>query len=295
MSLSQKIKVYAVILNYNSSLETLALYKELVNYSGDLEVLVIDNNSNGFNRKLLDENIPKDQLILNKRNIGYAAGNNIGIDTALKANADYIWILNPDIRVNKDALSILVETMQGDETLAAVGPRIIQRENPGKIFSDGEKMFMDEKASTVHKNHNLNVEDLTTGIDYDIDYIAGSSNLLNSQAIRELGKLPEDYFLYFEETDWCFKARKNNWKLAINTNSEVFNLTSKKGSVFHYYFSRNKLIFCKKYHPDYKAVRNQMARDLLYELSLRLRGKYLRPYFSSRLKGYIVGFLKTIF
>ena len=289
-----QLKTYAVILNYNSANDSIALFKSL-NEQGHrgLHILVIDNNSKDVDKRKLTENIPGANLIWNRKNLGYAAGNNLGIELALKAHADYIWILNPDIRVEKDALSILVETLEKDRNLAAVGPRIIQRENPGKIFSDGEKMIMDETASTLHKNHNLKVGELSTGLDYDIDYIAGSSMLLNSQAIRELGKLPEDYFLYFEETDWCFNARKNNWKLAINSNAEVYNLTSIKTSVFHFYFMRNRLIFCKKYHPDFKKVRNYYLKEILDEISMKFKGKYLRPYFKSRSKGLISGLIKT--
>ena len=289
-------QVYALILNYNSAAESIELFRDLEEQSyKNLQILVIDNKSNEEDRWELKENIPEANLIFNKKNLGYAAGNNVGIKKAIKANASYIWILNPDIRLDMDSLSILVESLQVDESLAAVGPRILQRENPGYIFSDGERIIMDEKASTLHKNHNLKAGNLHGVIDYEIDYIAGSSILLNSKAVGDIGKLPEEYFLYFEETDWCFKAHENNWKLAINTNSVVYNLTSKKTSVFHYYFTRNRLVFCKKYHPDFRSVRRYQIRALSEEMLARFKGKYLWPYFVHRLKGLISGIIKTSF
>lgn len=287
-------KIYVLILNYNSAEETICLYKNLTAcVDGCLNILIIDNDSKEDDQHQLKENIPAENLIFNKINLGYAGGNNIGIEIALNEKANYVWILNPDVRVEKESLSLLIETLENDSSLAAVGPRIIQRENPNKIFSDGEKIKMDEKGVTSHKNHNLEVARASKGIDYEIDYIAGSSILLNCEAIREIGKLPEDYFLYFEETDWCFKAQKNNWKLAINSNSVVYNLTSIKSSMFHYYFTRNKLVFCKKYHPNYRKVRNYYLQDLLKEIVFKAKGKYLKPYFYSRLKGVISGIIKT--
>lgn len=285
--------IYTVILNYNSSKETLALLDNLKEIELITKVIVVDNNSSSFDKENLKANIPPNQLIFNKKNLGYAGGNNIGIQIALENNADYVWILNPDIRVEIQALPILLKTIMADKTLAAVGPRIIQRIKKDRIYTDGEKLVMDEKCSTIQKNYNLLVANVPKRIDYDIDYIDGSSILLNCQAIKEVGKLPVEYFLYFEETDWCFNARKNNWKLAINSNSNVYNLTSIKNSIFHYYFMRNKLIFSKKYHPDFKKVRNYYLKELLKEITLRFRGNYCKPFIKSRVKGLISGIIKT--
>jgi len=289
-----QLKTYAIILNYNSASESVALFKNLEEqHYRYLKILVIDNNSIEEDQRQLKENIPVGNLIFNKINLGYAGGNNIGIEFALNEKAKYVWVLNPDIRVESRTLPILLKTISADKTLAAIGPRIVHRNNPGKIFSDGEMLVMDEKCSTYHKNHNLEVALAPKSIDYDIDYIAGSSILLNCQAIREIGKFPEEYFLYFEETDWCFRAHKNKWKLAVNSHAEVYNLTSIKSAVFNYYFMRNKLIFSKKYHPYFRKVRNYYIKELIGEVGYRFRGNYFKPFFKSRVKGLISGIINT--
>lgn len=287
-------QTFALILNYNCSQETILLFRQLIELELEsLNILVIDNNSTEEDKLQLKENIPSENLIFNKKNLGYAGGNNIGIEIALNENAEYIWVLNPDIRINNQTLPILIKTISEDTSLAAVGPRIVHRHNKERIFSDGEMLVMDDKCGTFQKNYNLEILRVPKKIDYNIDYINGSSILLNSRAIREIGKFPEEYFLYFEETDWCFKAKKYKWRLAINSNASVYNLTSLKKSVFHYFFMRNKLIFSKKYHPDYKKVRNYYIKELIGELSNRFKGKYFRPFFISRVKGLISGIVKT--
>ncbi len=289
-----QLKTYAIILNYNSADESVALFKNLEEQHYEyLIILVIDNNSIEADQLELKENIPAENLIFSPKNLGYAGGNNIGIEIALNDKADYIWVLNPDIRVNNQTLPILLKTISEDKTLAAIGPRIIHRNNPEKIFSDGEMLMMDEMCSTKHKNHNIEVSLVPKSIDYNIDYIAGSSILLNCEAIREIGELPEEYFLYFEETDWCFRAHKNKWKLAVNSHAEVYNLTSIKSAVFNYYFIRNKLIFSKKYHPDFVKVRNFYIKELFKEVGDRFKGKYFKPYFIKRLKGLFLGIVET--
>ena len=286
--------VFAIILNYNSAEETIELFTTLKNYNNKyLKILVIDNASEKEDQKRLKNNIPAENIIFNSKNIGYAGGNNIGIEIALKEEADYVWILNPDVRVNDRTLPILIKTLSEDNSLAAVGPRIIHRNNQEKIFSDGEILIKDSTCSTKHKNHNKEVAKVPKNIDYSVDYIAGSSILLNCQTIKDIGKFPEEYFLYFEETDWCFNAKKNNWKLAVNSNAEVYGLTSVKGQVFNYYFMRNKLIFCKKHHLNLKEVRNFYIKEILREVGDRFKGENFKPYFKDRVKGLVSGILNT--
>ncbi|MGY5850392.1 glycosyltransferase family 2 protein [Salegentibacter sp. F14] len=292
---SENIEVYAIILNYNSSKEAIGLYNNLVeNFGVSLKILVVDNASAKADREQLKKNIPEENIIFNSKNSGYAGGNNIGIKRAIRENANYVWILNPDIRVEKNTLSILVETLQNNSTLAAVGPRILKRENPDTIFTDGEKLLMDKKCHTHQKNHNKSRHVIEPKIDFDIDYIDGSCILINSRAIEDVGFLPEEYFLYFEETDWCSRAKKRGYKLAVNSHAIVYNLTSIKKETFHYYFMRNRLIFSKKFHPNFNKVRRYYLNLVFLEFINRLKGKYFSPFYKSRVKGLISGIFRTI-
>lgn len=288
-----ELSIYVLVLNYNSSGETLELYENLKEFKLKVKLLVIDNCSSPKDQEQLKANVPEESLIINKRNLGYAGGNNVGIDVALKNNADYIWILNPDIRIEEQTLPILLETIVSDEKLAAIGPRIIRREDKERIYTDGEILKLDNSCQTLHKNHNFKISEIQETVDYDIDYIDGSSILLNCKAIRQIGKLPEEYFLYFEETDWCTNAKRNNWQLAVNTNARVYNLTSSKNDVYHYYMMRNKLIFSDKYHPDPAAVKRHYCELLLKEVLSRFRGKYFKPFYKERVKGLFSGLIKT--
>lgn len=287
-------RITAIVLNYNSSGETIGLYNNLlkVNYDS-LEILVIDNASDQIDRQNLEKHIPVESIIFNSENYGYAGGNNKGIEYALQRRTSYVWILNPDIRVEENTLLLLLETIQKDPRLAAIGPRILKRENPEKIFSDGELLLWDEKCSTAQLNAGCSAKEIPGKVNYDIDYIDGSCILMKCAAIREIGQLPENYFLYFEETDWCCKAKRNNWKLAVNSNAIVYNLTSEKKAIFHYYFFRNRLIFAKKYHSNFKLVRKYYVDLLANEFNQRFKGKYLKPYYRSRISGLLAGILRT--
>lgn len=286
---------YAIILNFNSSFETIKLYQSLLKYKRkDLCVIVLDNASKTVDRLKLINSIPQTQLILNEKNLGYAGGNNIGIDVALKAGAEYIWILNPDIKLEDDTLSVLLKTIHNNTKIAAVGPRIIKGENKNLIFTDGGILNLDNKCSTIHKHSNGRITEHPGKIDQEVDYIDGSCILLSSSALKDIGNFSEDYFLYFEETDWCTRAKLKGYSLAVNSHTIVNNLQSKKGGVYNYYMVRNRLIFAKRFHPNFKEVIKYYGQELLSEVLNKFKGKYFKPYFISKLKGYFAGIYKTL-
>lgn len=286
---------YAIILNYNSAEETLSLYRQLKELSGvDLKILVVDNCSKIADINLLQRFIKPMDIVFNEANLGYSGGNNVGIKLAIEAGADNVWLLNPDIRVEPETLIVLSKTLQQDKELAAVGPRIVKREDPETIFSDGELIDTSINFHTIHKNFNEKISDQSVILDYDIDYIDGSCILLNAQAIKEVGYICEDYFLYFEETDWCTRAKRQAWKLAVNRNALAYNLTSEKKETYHYFYTRNKLLFSKKFDLNYYSLRKREITTVMTELRKRLKGEYLKPYFFSRLKGLIAGITQKI-
>lgn len=289
-------KIYAIILNYNSAEDTHHLYESLTKYfSNGLSILVVDNASTGLDQKKLRQEIPKENLIFNFKNLGYAGGNNVGIDFALSMGAEFIWVLNPDIRIKNDTLPLLLNTLKADNSLAAIGPRINKREDENKIFSDGGLLLQDEKFTTFHKNSNCLSESIPGKIDFDVDYIDGSCILISAEAFTNIGEFSEQYFLYFEETDWCIKAKLKGYKLAVNSNAIAYNLNSEKGAVYNYYMMRNRMIFAKNHHKDYIKVRNYYGQDLFGEIRGKLRGQYFKPFFVSKVKGYLVGIIKARF
>lgn len=286
--------IYIVILNYNSSTETLNLLENLMVINLPVKIIVIDNNSLPNDQELLKHHVFPHQLIINKKNLGYAGGNNIGIDIAVKSNAKYVWILNPDIRIEKETLPDLLKCINGNKKIAAVGPRILMRENKEIIFSDGGEIKFDYKCTVRHKNYLRNTKTTTAGVNLGIDYIDGSCLLLNLKAVEELGFLPEEYFLYFEETDWCVNARRKGWELAVNCNSRAYNLISNKKGGYFYYLFRNKMIFARKYHPQPNIVRFYLSFILIKQFFLHVLRIKRFWYWKDRMKGFFDGQMNAI-
>lgn len=239
--------VYTIILNYNSSTDTVRLYNTLKSSSFYETIpLVIDNSENNFQeQKNLTKAIPKKNLILNNKNLGYAAGNNIGIRQAINNNADYIFILNPDIKLKDKTLDILVQTLEKHPDMAAVGPRICFDNNPDTIYSDGGLVYP-EKGYIVHHLHHLEKSgEVSPEIYTNIQYINGSAILIKAKVIKDIGYLNESFFLYYEETDLCMRMTDKKWSIATNAEAYAYHTSSIKGTTFYYYLTRNRIWLAK--------------------------------------------------
>ncbi len=148
------------------------------------------------------------------RNGGFAAGNNLGIKYALAKNDfEYIWLLNNDTVIEKDSLFSIVNYANKNE-IGICGSALMYFDNPNKIQAYGgiiNRFFGTAK-------HNLDKNE----INKKLDYVVGASFLINKKVISKIGLLPEEYFLYYEETDYCFNAQNNAFKIGIDSNSIVY-------------------------------------------------------------------------
>ena len=90
------------------------------------------------------------------------------------------------------------------------------------------------------------------------------------------------------------KAKNKGYSLCVNSNSKVFNLEREKGRTYHFYMMRNRLLFAKKYNANINQVKNFYFKSLVMEFFMRFRGSYFKPFYFSRVKGFLSGYFKTI-
>jgi hypothetical protein len=152
-------------------------------------------------------------------NNGFSAGNNIGIQYALSKNDfEYVWLLNNDTVVENNSLTMLFSYAE-QNVIGICGSALMYYNEPKKVQAYGgtiNKFF----GTSKHILDKLDIE-------RKLDYVVGASFLINKKVIDEIGLMPEDYFLYYEETDYCFNSKNNGFKLGIATESVVFH---KEGS-----------------------------------------------------------------
>lgn len=198
-------------------------------------------------------NDPKLIFIQIGENLGYAGGNNVGINYALsQPDVKYVWILNNDTVVQQDTLSSMVANAEGDSTIGLVGSALLQYRSPTLIQALGGGHFgrlfgQDHQIGrgTQFEKHSHRA--------FDLEHVVGASMLVRIAAIREVGLLEESYFLYREETDWCIRMRQQNWRLRYCRGALVWHKEGRsighKSYLHDYYSVRNMLFLMQKFYP----------------------------------------------
>lgn len=197
-------------------------------------------------------------FIQTEKNLGFAGGNNVALKILLESKLDdltKVFLLNPDTFIESHALQKLSDFK---EDFFISSCTIKSYDTPEEAGFSGS--FRLKKPFGIIEN----LKD--SG---DIDYIYGGALLTNLKTIRMIGIMPDNYFLYWEETDWCFNAKLQNVKLEVCKEAVVYDkvgTSTGRGYLANYYFIRNGLIFYKKYLKTY------MPSLLLY-IGLRILDK----------------------
>lgn len=257
-------KVFIVILNWNRKKDTIACLESvqkllITNY--ELLITVVDNGSTDGSlpalRKLKDI-----ILIENKKNLGFAEGNNIGMKYAMKNGADYVLVLNNDTELHSDLLVQLIKTAERHTDGGAFSPKIYfakgfeyhkdkyKKTDLGKvIWAAGGKMDWNNVYGT-----NRGVDAVDRG-QYDkvqeVGFASGACVLYRVEALKRVGLYDARYFMYLEDLELCQRMAKKGWKTYYVPKAVLWHKVAQSSgigsSLNDYFITRNRLLFGMKY------------------------------------------------
>lgn len=251
--------VGVVIVDYDTPDDTLdAIRSLLLGGYLNLRVVVVDNNPQEGKGERLRDRLPGTVSYLTAGgNVGYAAGNNLGIGRMLEAGVDYVLVLNPDARVKHDTVAGLIAASERVPDAGLIGPRLLHGDRSGVIQSDGGSIDWDRGGATSHLNGgrpSLQVS-ATTAV---VDYVTGACLLLPRRMLEDVGSMPEDYFLYYEETAFALAARRRGWLSVVDRSVVAVHHRRSTGAVptrsYLYYLIRNRGIFASRFAPGESPV-----------------------------------------
>ena len=266
-------KVFLVILNWNGWEMTLDCLQSLEGIKSDgfsVEVIVVDNGSTDDSVERIRKTEPKVKIVENKKNLGFAEGNNVGIRYALENRADYICLLNNDTRVDPDFLVELFKVAQSDKKIGLIGGKIYF-EKKYEFFKDKYKDNQRGKViwyagglidwNNIYASHR-GVDEVDEG-QYDqveeTQYVNGCLMLGTKEMFQKIGLFDKKYFLYFEDVDLSLRVKKAGFKVIFCPKAKIWHLnsgSSGSGSSLHDYFiTRNRLLFGMKY----ASIRSKIA------------------------------------
>jgi len=265
--------VYIIILNWNGFKDTIECVESCLKLVyPSYEIVVVDNGSDDGSETIIREHFPGLKFIQTGANLGYAGGNNAGIRYAIKEGADYIWLLNNDTTVDPKALSELVNIAEMDPVIGITGSKILSYSQPSVLLFAGGLLDLSLGTANHIGEGRMDIGQFDTSL--ETGYITGCSLLVKRSVINDIGLMNENYFLYYEETEWCIKAKEKAYTLiyvpkSIVLHKESVSTQKRKGSMT-YYLTRNQLYFIEHNGINVQWLK-RFKTDLLYLLKLIYR------------------------
>jgi len=242
-------KVFAIVLNYNGRDVLLPCLDSL--YKSDypnLEIVVVDNNSKDGSLEDAREKFPRFHFIKNSENIGFGAGNNVAIRFALEKMADYVFLLNNDATVEPDTISNLVAEAEKDGESGILSP-IIFTPDKNVWFAGGKIIWKKMRTAHIFKPF--------SDSPYETAYVSGCAMLVKKDVFKKIGLFDEDFFLYYEDADFSWRAKKAGFELKMVPDAIAYHCekSETKNPAKLYWLVISGLIFFKKNATGWKKLR----------------------------------------
>lgn len=239
--------VSIISINYNQSQVTLEMLASFENLSyPNYEIIIIDNASPNDSPEIIKKQYPKINLILSKKNLGFAGGNNLGVK---QAKGKYILFLNNDTEVTKKFLEPLVEIFEKNKMLGMASPRLIY------YFSDNIIQYAGANSINHYtgRGSKIGIGEKDIG-QYNenrpTDLVHGAGLMVKTEAIKKLGMMPDIFFLYYEEHDWCEMFKRAGYQIYYVGKSKIYHKESisvgKNSPTKTYYMNRARILFMRR-------------------------------------------------
>lgn len=302
-----KKSVAIIILNYNGWEDTIECLQSLdttiKNKQYDVSLIVVDNNSQNesveklsaymnscygddfcYTADRIEASDYKCVLFLSSDNLGFSAGNNIGIQIALERKSDYVMLLNNDTVVDEGFLPPLVEMLEEDSSLGMVAPKIYDYYHREEYTLGG---YYSKYKGSGYAYYNTEQADK----EY-LNYLCGCCWLIPMKAIERCGLMDEAFFLYVEDVDYSCTFFNNGYRLSCTKDSVIYHKEGRSTTVkptLYYYNTRNRLYLCRKLGYGFPTKWIFYAYLLATRINYFIKMPELRPYLKQAYEDYRAG------
>jgi GT2 family glycosyltransferase len=250
-------RVTIITVNFNQPLLTVLFLNSIAdrNTYQNIEVIVVDNGSSENHVTEWQSSYPQVRFIRSEKNLGFAGGNNLGIS---ESSGDYLFLVNNDTEFSLGLTQSLVDILDSKNTVGAVSPKILYFENPDIIQYAG----FTEMNMNTGRNHCIGQMEIDRG-QYDggtgpTGFVHGAAMMIRKEAIDKAGLMPELFFLYYEEMDWCEKIRNAGFEIWVEPKARIYHkesMTVGKNSLLKEYFMcRNRILFIRRNAPWFSRM-----------------------------------------
>lgn len=229
------------------------------------EIIVVDNASIENEALKIQSKYPFVITIRSEINLGFAGGNNLGL---AKAEGEFLFFINNDAVVTNDSFINLVKRLEENPQMGGLSPKICFAWEPQLIQFAG---FTPLSKVTL-RNEVIGYNQKDNGLfdkPHKIPYLHGAAMLIKREAIEKVGKMPEIYFLYYEEIDWSISLRKAGYELWYDPACTILHKesqsTGKQSPLQAFYMTRNRLLLAKRH-----LKRKTYFLSVVYQLTIAI-------------------------
>lgn len=253
----QQKKVAIILINWNSySLVAGCIASLGEMYYNDYDIIVVDNASADDSLKNIKAQFPDVIIIESSSNLGFAGGNNLGMQYAVKQDYPYLLLLNNDTFVQPDFLQILVTYMDEHPENGVIQPMICFAHDPHLLWNGGS--YFNQWTGSTYTTTPDPQGSASNGIK-NIDWVSGCAFFTRSDTLKQTGLFAEELFMYYEDVDLSFRIKKAGYGCVYQPRAVIFHIagmatkTNSKGKegfispLIHYYNIRNRIWIAKKY------------------------------------------------
>lgn len=294
MNSESEFRLLVSIVNYNSARLVCKMLPKLIEQlsNGLDKVVIVDNNSPDDSVERIQQFIKKHNLyeevlfVTSDKNGGFSFGNNLAIKEGIKSvghEPQYVLLLNPDAKPESGAIDSLIAFAEQNPRVGLAGSQLLDENGNTQRSAFTFHSIMSELLSSLrlgildkYFSKYLVSNGLIPTQSTKIDWLAGASMLIRYQVIRDIGLMDENYFLYFEETDYCLQAKLSNWECWYVPQSKVVHLEGQSTGVVsndkyrrrrpRYWFESRQYYFIKNHGRVYLAF-----ADLVWIIGFTVR------------------------
>lgn len=228
----------------------------------DFEALVVDNGSTDASPEYVALNFPWVKLITNGQNTGFARANNLGLK---ESNGEFILFLNTDAVICPKALALLLSEIKKDASIGVVAPALLTGERSHQVSFGRRVDFFSELVKKCFWNAFQGIKLKIWSRRENVRWVSAASMLARRRALEEAGGFDENFFLYFEDIDLCYRIKELGWKVVYDPRARVYH---QGGSSTSAQKARSRL--------EYRKSQVYFYRKHNSAVSLFLLGLYLR-------------------
>ncbi len=248
-------KVSIITVNFNQPGVTEEMLLSIPGSYSNMEIIVVDNGSRADLPTVWQAKYSAVKFIRSDYNLGFAGGNNLGIKNAL---GDYLFFVNNDTEFTPGLVEQLASVLDANDTVGMVSPKI-------KYYSDKNLIqYAGYTAMNYYTCRNICIgQRETDNGQYDhitapTAYCHGAAMMVRKEAIDKAGDMNENFFLYYEELDWCERIKRAGYEAWICTDAVIYHKESisvgKKSRLKEYFMNRNRILFIRRNAPFFRKL-----------------------------------------